>query len=51
MCPAASAVVVLWSITQISLKLRTLSMTWSRAGLYTTALACVQSTPTVPGLT
>jgi hypothetical protein len=31
--PAACAVVVLWSMTQNSLKFRTLNMTWSRAAL------------------
>ena len=51
MCPAASAVVVPWSITQNSLKFRTLRITWSSAALYATALACVQSTPTVPPAT
>ncbi len=41
--PLASAVVVLWSMIQISQKLGLLSAIWSRSGLKATALTCIQS--------
>ncbi len=41
--PAASSVVVLWSMIQISLKACTLSAIWSSSALYAMALECIRS--------